>query len=83
MLRPYLYHNRPCYFPVEEFDATGRMHKRCRRHDRTTVVREGEVLPRARACLREEIGFAILQAEDSAISDNGVRDELFSAIRGG
>ena len=71
VLSPYLNYHRPCYFPSEETDAKGKVHKRYRHADLMTPYEKLKSLPGAAAWLRPGIDFAGLDAEANSQSDNG------------
>ena len=87
VLSPYLNFHRPCFFPVEQVDAKGRVRKRYRDADIMTPDEKLKSLPGAAACLTPGTTFAQLDAVAAALSDNeaahalnAARDRLFRSI---
>ena len=79
VLTPYLNFHRPCFFPVEEADARGRVRKRYRHADIMTPYEKLKSLPDAGACLKPGITFAQLDAVALALSDNEAAQALNEA----
>ena len=87
VLSPHLNFHRPCFFPVEQVDAKGRVRKRYRDADIMTPYEKLKSLPGAAACLTPGTTFAQLDAVAAALSDNeaahalnAARDRLFRSI---
>ena len=87
VLSPYLNFHRPCFFPVEQVDAKGRVRKRYRDADIMTPYEKLKSLHGAAACLTPGTTFAQLDAVAAALSDNeaahalnAARDRLFRSI---
>lgn len=87
VLSPYLNFHRPCFFPLEEIDARGRLRKRYPYHQMMTPYDKLKSLPEAARYLKPGISFQLLDASACAISDNEAarrlnqaRADLFRAI---
>lgn len=87
VLSPYLNFHRPCFFPVEQIDARGRLRKHYRYADMMTPYDKLKSLPAASRYLKPGITFEKLDAIAHAISDNEAarrlnhaREQLFQSI---
>ena len=87
VLSPYLNFHRPCFFPIEEIDAKGRVRKRYRYEDMMTPYDKLKSLPDACQYLKPDVSFQQLDAIADATSDNDAarhlneaRAELFRSI---
>lgn len=87
VLSPYLNFHRPCFFPVEDIDARGRLRKRYPYARMMTPYDKLKSLPEAERHLKPGISFRQLDASACAISDNEAarrlnqaRAELFRSI---
>ncbi len=70
VLSPYLNFHRPCFFPVEEVDAKGRIRKRYRYAHMMTPYEKLKSLPHAAQHLKAGVTFDSLDAIAHALSDN-------------
>jgi hypothetical protein len=87
VLSPYLNFHRPCFFPIEQVDAQGRVRKHYRYDQMMTPYDKLRSLPDAQQYLKPGNTFEQLDALAFAISDNDAaqrlnqaRAELFRAI---
>ena len=87
VLSPYLNFHRPCFYPKQTVDATGRLRKRYRYQDMMTPYDKLKSLPGASDCLKHQLTFEQLDAIAYAMSDNEAasqlnqaREELFRSI---
>jgi hypothetical protein len=87
VLSPYLNFHRPCFFPTEAIDATGRVRKHYRYAQMMTPYDKLKSLPGAADFLKPGITFQALDAVALSISDNDAaralnqaRDKLFLSI---
>jgi len=87
VLSPYLNFHRPCFFPTEAIDATGRVRKHYRYAQMMTPYDKLKSLPGAADFLKPGITFQALDAIALSISDNDAaralnqaRDKLFLSI---
>lgn len=87
VLSPYLNFHRPCFFPIEELDAKGRLRKRYPYEQMMTPYDKLKSLPNASRYLKPNITFEQLDEIAFAISDNEAaqrlnqaRAELFRSI---
>jgi transposase InsO family protein len=87
VLSPYLNFHRPCFFPIEEVDAKGRVRKRYRYDQMMTPYDKLKSLPSAASFLRPGVCFDTLDAialhtsdNDAARALNQARDQLFQSI---
>ena len=86
-LSPFLNFHRPCLFPTEEIDDTGRVRKRYRDADVMTPYEKLNSIEDADQCLAPGITFEALDAAAHALSDlqaaealNRARADLFLSI---
>ena len=87
VLSPYLNFHRPCFFPTEQIDATGRLRKHYRYEDMMTPYDKLKSLPDADHYLKPGIDLQQLDVIANAMSDNEAarhlnqaRAELFRSI---
>jgi DNA-binding MarR family transcriptional regulator len=79
VLSPYLNFHRPCFFPVEDIDARGRLRKRYPYARMMTPYDKLKSLPEAERHLKPGISFQHLDASACAISDNEAARRLNQA----
>ena len=87
VLSPYLNFHRPCFFPMEEIDAKGRLRKRYRYEAMMTPYDKLKSLPQASQHLKPGVSYEQLDAIAYAMSDNAAalclqkaRAKLFRSI---
>ena len=87
VLSPYLNFHRPCFYPEQTVDATGRLRKRYRYENMMTPYDKLKALPGASQYLKPGLTFQHLDAIAHDISDNEAatqlnraREELFRFI---
>lgn len=79
VLSPYLNFHRPCFFPTQEIDDTGRVRKRYRYEHMMTPYDKLKSLPGADQYLKPGITFDALDDIAYAVSDNEAAQRLNQA----
>jgi len=76
VLSPYLNFHRPCFYPKETADATGRLRKLYRYEDMMTPYDKLKSLPGASHYLKQQLTFEQLDDIAYAMSDNEAASQL-------
>ena len=78
-LNPYLNFHRPCFFPKNDVDSTGKIRKKYRYADMKTPYEKLISLPNAQNYLRDGVTFEKLDAIACQFSDNQFAERMVKA----